>query len=157
MTTKTFHSLEELHEKEPSLEYTFKGYGDTIKMWRESLKHLIYTHYDNRKDNYGQTYISPQNLGWMSYQLTPMPGCHAVLISHDSWLDKDKQGFGLGDYFHKERLKLAQDANISCMTCTVEEQNKVEKHILTKNGWTKVHTFHNKHTDHEVGLWVKNL
>lgn len=155
MTTKTYHSLEELNQKEPSLEWTWKGYGDTVRMWRETTCNLTYTHYG--KENYGEKYISVQDLGWMSYSLTPMPGCHAVLVSHDSWLNKDRQGFGLGDYFHKERLRLAQDANISCMTCTVEEGNEVEKHILEKNGWKKVHEFHNKHTENEVGLWVKNL
>lgn len=85
MNTKTYHSLEEMNEKESSLEWTWKGYGDTIRMWRESECHLEYTHY--MKEKRGEKYTS----------------------------------------------------------------------ILTKNGWTKVHTFHNKHTDHEVELWIKNL
>lgn len=153
MSEKLVHSKEEALEE--NLWFLFKGQTETLRMWRQTTCHLNYEHYSG--PDKGKSYISVQDLGWMSYSLSPLKGCPAVLVSHNSWLNEDKRKFGLGDYFHKERLDLARQADRSCMLCTVDASNYVEKHILEKNGWKRVHEFHNKDTGNDVEIWVNNL
>lgn len=94
---------------------------------------------------------------WSVYNLTQLPGCCGVVVSHGSWLDPNKRGIGLGEYFHKERLNLAEYLGYSCMVATTTDQNKAEQHILEKNGWKKVHTFENYRTGNVVQIWIKDI
>jgi len=41
--------------------------------------------------------------------------------------------------------------------CTVKADNEVEIAVLKNNGWSYLHTFTNRETDHEVEIWAKNL
>lgn len=153
MESKTYSNVEDVLKDNPY--WRFKGWGESIHMMRQSNYILTYTHWSG--PNKGQPYTSVQDLIWARYSLTPLPGCHGVLVSHDSHLTEDKRGYGLGDFFHKERLSIAETALRSCMLCTVESNNEVEKHILQKNNWAKVHEFLNKDTNNTVEIWVKNL
>ena len=101
----------------------------------------------------GQTYSSM----WQEHSLSQLPGCCGVVVSHNSYIARDLRGYGLGDYFHKERLKSAKAQGYSCIMATTVSTNLAEIHILEKNGWKKVHEFVNKRTNNTVQVWIKDI
>lgn len=126
-------------------EMSDKGLGDqTIQILHETE---VTYHYSSG------IHSSP----WTQYFLSGFPGCCGILVSHGSWLAEKFRGFGLGDYFHKERLRLAKEMGYSCITCTTISSNKTEIAILTKNNWKKVHEFVNSRTGNTVHIWVKDI
>lgn len=150
-----YDSVDELRETKDFQNMAYKGLWEPIGV----------THQHEFLDTY-RVYLSPglsheaQRIGskvWSRYKLSPLPGCSAVVVSSDSYIGECARGYGLGDHFHKERLKLARDYNSSVMICTVSGDNVIEKKILLNNGWKMIHVFHNKHTDHEVEMWLKDL
>ncbi len=94
---------------------------------------------------------------WAQYSLAGFPGCCGILVSTGAYVIHELQGLGLGNYFHKERLKLAKDMGYSCIMCTTIFQNKAEIAILEKNNWKKVHEFENSRTKNIVQIWVKDI
>jgi hypothetical protein len=94
---------------------------------------------------------------WVHYCLSPLPGCCGVVVSHNAYLASDYRGYGLGDYFHKERLSLMKDLGYSCGLCTVTSDNEVQKNLLLKNGWKLIHVFKNKRTGNLVEIWSKDI
>lgn len=149
MTERTYHDAEAVFAD--NLHWNLKS-GDSIRMWRQSTFHL---HYMNSTT--GLPYLSVQDLGWASYNLTPFPSCTSLVVSHNSHITPDKRGKGLGNFFHDERVAICKAADRSCMICTVDKSNTIERHILETHSWKKVHEFLNKDTNNTVEIWVKNL
>lgn len=88
------------------------------------------------------------------YEIDPLPGNGDVAVSHGVYLREGFRGAGLGQRQHEERLANITNQNYMAVICTVREDNEVEKHILTKNGWTKVWGFPNKDGE-KVELWAR--
>lgn len=91
------------------------------------------------------------------YELNPFPGCNQLVVSGHVSINRELRGKGFGNTQHLERLLRAKELGYDCIICTVKEDNVVEKHILTKNGWTKGFSFLNKETGHQVEIWAKQL
>lgn len=125
-----------------------KGLDKTLTISRETT-----SCYANLNQTLNQTF----SWVWVSYSLSPLPGCCGVVVSHNAYVSCNVEGYGLGDYFHKERLGLMKDLGYSCSLCTVTGQNEKQKHILTKNGWNKVDEFVNSRTKNTVEIWTKHL
>lgn len=81
---------------------------------------------------------------------------NGLVFSYDSLIKKRFRGRGLGSLEHRKRLKVARALGYSCIMCTVNSTNTIEKRILTRNNWKKVHEFDND-DKHLVEIWVKNL
>lgn len=94
---------------------------------------------------------------WMRYYLSPFPGNCGIVVSNYVWLSEHCRGYGLGEFFHKERLSFMEDMNYSCGMCTTVDGNKPQEAILRNNGWKIVHTFVNKRTNNKCLIWVKDL
>lgn len=94
---------------------------------------------------------------WARYSLSPFPGCCGIVVSHNAYVWNEVNGFGLGQWFLKQRQTLMKVLGYSCAIATVTSDNSAEKHILTKNGWTFAHSFVNSRTGNTVEIWVKNL
>jgi len=104
--------------------------------------------------------VSNQQLNdmiWSSYNLDQLPGCCGVVVSNGAYLNHNQRGYGLGEYFHKERIDLATYMGYSCMMATTILNNEAENHILRNNGWKTVHSFVNKRTGNTVLIWIKDI
>lgn len=91
------------------------------------------------------------------YELNPFPGCNQLVVSNHAFIWKDKRGQGLGKKQHEARLAKARELGYNAIICTVRVTNTVEKAILTKYGWTKVHEFLNTESDVTIEIWLKTL
>lgn len=100
---------------------------------------------------------TPYTQTWAQYTLSQMPGCCGLVVSNHAFISSQYRGYGFGEYFHKERLKLMYDLGYSCGMATSTENNAQENRILEKNGWKKVHQFKNRRTNNTVFVWVKDL
>lgn len=133
-----------------------KGLDGTLQIRHETKKayRLRYSLSDLTRLRYS---LSELTTHWAGYKLSPFPGCCGIVVSFNAFIDKDYQGYGLGQWFHQQRLTLMKVLGYSCAMCTVTSDNDVEKHILTKNGWKSVHSFKNSRTGNTVEIWVKDL
>ena len=142
---------------------TYQGIEDFLQKGKEFFGELSKGLQDCTLSIIRQTgYLSSYDnqvrpLYWTQYCLSSFPGCCGILVSHASNIIKEYRGFGLGDYFHKERLQLAKDMGYSCVTCTTISSNEAEIKILQNNGWKKVHEFKNSRTGNTVHMWVKDI
>lgn len=91
------------------------------------------------------------------YELNPFPGCSAIVVSNHAFIRPDCRGQGLGQCQHRDRIEKAIELGYNMMICTVRADNRVEKHILDKNGWCFFTSFLNKETGHNIEIWGKHL
>lgn len=89
--------------------------------------------------------------------LNEFPGCSQLLVSNHAFIFNVHKGTGKGSHNHRLRLKRARELGYNAICCTVRAENAVQKHILEKHKWTKVFSFDNDVTGHEIELWVKDL
>lgn len=88
-----------------------------------------------------------------SYQLTELPGCDQVVVSHGAFVPTHIRGKGIGDRAHKHRLSHIKELGFDYAVCTVDAANVAQIKILTKNGWHKLQEFVSSKTAHTVQLW----
>ena len=86
-----------------------------------------------------------------SFQLTDLPGCSQVCVSHGAFVRE--RGKGHGSIDHKQHLKLAKQLGYNYILCTVEVSNDVQRLILRKNRWRFITEFYSNKTQHYVELW----
>lgn len=91
------------------------------------------------------------------FDLTPIPGCSVVAISHHLSIDPEHRGKGLGKRAQQERLAMARSMGLQLLLATVVEGNKPQERILEGSGWKRVSHFDNPKTGNRVVLWSKNL
>lgn len=91
------------------------------------------------------------------YELTPFPGCHAIVVSTHAFVNVTERGKGFGQKLHKERLQLACDLGHDYILCTVRSDNLKQIHILEKNGWKELDKFINRETENTLYLYGKAL
>lgn len=89
--------------------------------------------------------------------LNEFPGCSQLLVSNHAFVFQVHRGKGHGEENHRLRLRRARDLGYNAICCTVSAGNAVQKHILAKHKWTKVFSFNNDVSGHDVELWVKDL
>jgi hypothetical protein len=88
-------------------------------------------------------------------ELTTLPGCSQIAVSHSVFLPPDKRGQGLGKTANKARKELAFDElGYDVMMCTVNASNIAQTKILLDNGWYCVDSFLSSKTSHVVQIWM---
>lgn len=92
-----------------------------------------------------------------SYELTPMPGCSAVGVSHGLFIDPEWRRKGIGSDAMLERFTKAKELGFQCLICTTKVESVAQYKILTKTGWKLVRQFTNPKTGNEVRFWLKHL
>ena len=92
-----------------------------------------------------------------SYQISDLPGCSQVAVSHSAYIVPTARGLGFGKKAHKARLAKLRELGYDAAICTVHDGNEAQRKILVNNGWTRVFGFNNVKNDHFVSLWVINL
>lgn len=90
-------------------------------------------------------------------ELTSLPGCAQVVVSHNVFIPEPERDTGLGTTAGKERIKLCQELGYNLMLCTCRSTNRAQQSVLLKCGWTQLTEFHSDYTDRNIQLWSKHL
>ena len=90
-------------------------------------------------------------------EVTTLPGCPQVAVSHSVFVRPEHRGKGHGSGNHLARLKRYKELHYDCVICTVAATNVREQAILKKNGWKCLSEFHSTNTGHGVQIWSINL
>jgi hypothetical protein len=88
-------------------------------------------------------------------ELSTMPGCDSIAISHGVFRQHGEEGFGTAAAF--ERLMQIKELGYSATLCTVNLANLKELKILENTGWQQIANFTNPKTNHDVGLFFNIL
>lgn len=91
-----------------------------------------------------------------SGELTPMPGCPDIAISHAVYCHQGKGG-GYGKLANIERMRQARELGYSGMICTVEVGNERQHAILIASGWVKGGEVLNRRTGHYLVTYSVSL
>jgi L-amino acid N-acyltransferase YncA len=97
------------------------------------------------------------NINGVVGEISDMPGCPQVAVSHYVFMKDGEKGQGSGQKAHRERLRIMKDLGYDHAICTVVNSNEVEKHILDKQGWKRVDFFTSSKTGHLVEIFTLNL
>lgn len=91
-------------------------------------------------------------------EITSLPGCSQVGVSHGVFAPKEIRHQGHGRSSNQKRTEyMKTELGYDYALCTVSEGNNVQKKILQKNGWFKLDSFMSEKTDHLVHLYGKEL
>ena len=94
------------------------------------------------------------------FQLSFMPGCKGVLISHASWVHEQCRRRGIGRALLNVKEAIAKDMQISMMMATVRDDNDAQKYLFAtaKNGfWRVIDQFINKRTASNIVIYHREL
>lgn len=91
------------------------------------------------------------------FELIAMPGCCGIVISTNCWTLHRIQRFGIGQFLHQLRIKIAKEWGYSILMCTDVDSNTIQKHILEKNSWKQIQQFKNTRTNHVVNIHTLEL
>jgi RimJ/RimL family protein N-acetyltransferase len=87
-------------------------------------------------------------------ELTSLPGCSQVVVSHSVYVPKDHRGNGVGTKANLERQRIVFDEfGYDMMICTVDRENVAQRHLLASTGWKLCEAFDSRKTGHTVELW----
>jgi RimJ/RimL family protein N-acetyltransferase len=87
-------------------------------------------------------------------ELTSLPGCSQVVVSHGVFVPKEHRGKGEGKSANVARLRhIWDELGYDYALCTVESTNVAQLAILTNNGWTRLAEFMSSRTGHLVYLY----
>jgi hypothetical protein len=100
---------------------------------------------------------SPLTWGVAHFELSVLPGCGGVLVSHNSWVGYLERGKGIGNLMQDMKLWVAKRLEVGKMIATVVHGNGAEQQLLHKHGWTHGQPFWNPHTNNRVVEWEKIL
>lgn len=92
-----------------------------------------------------------------SRELTPLPGCSQVVVSHGAFMLQEHRSKGLALPEHLLALEKAKELNYDYALCTVREDNTPQHKVLEKAGWKLFDTFKSSYTGGIVRLYGKQL
>lgn len=88
-------------------------------------------------------------------ELTSLPGCSQIAVSHDVFsLDKNA---GRGSESNQERLNLCSNLGYDVVMCSVNSKNEKQLKILSNNDWSFAFDFLSSKTGHTVSVFYKRL
>lgn len=90
-------------------------------------------------------------------QITALPGCPQVAVSHSVFVLPQFRRQGKGDENHKKRLQRMKDLHYDYVLCTVNHTNESEGRNLRDNGWVKISCFTSSNTEHVVDIYGRHL
>lgn len=88
--------------------------------------------------------------------LTPLPGCPAVVVSHDVYVTEQNRGKGVGTAANSVRTEIAHELGYDVILCTVRADNEPQKKLLKKNNWNRVHSFQSSRNQAWLEIWLRN-
>lgn len=97
----------------------------------------------------------PKELG--SFHFSPMPGCCGVVVSHNTFLNKDYHHSNVSNPFRKIKHELAKALGYTLMIATTQMENLPGVGNMIKAGYMMPKTFTNKRTGNLIGLGYKVL
>lgn len=91
-------------------------------------------------------------------EITSLPGCAQVGVSHGVYIPVDKRGNGAGTEANRRRVtSMKVDYGYDYALCTADLNNTAQVAVLTKTGWKQLDTFLSSNTGHTVGLFGRKL
>ena len=87
-------------------------------------------------------------------ELTTLPGCSQVAVSHAVFVQRNERGKGKGTAANLSRRILAGELGYDLMICTVDAANSAEIAVLGKAGWHPLTSFVSSKTGHTVEVWA---
>lgn len=91
------------------------------------------------------------------FELTGLPGCNQIAVSHHAFIVPAMRGKGLGHITHRTRLDLIKQLGYDYALCTTDAANEPQRKILEAAGWNQLDQFKNSETNHEVIIWGKTI
>lgn len=89
------------------------------------------------------------------YGMRSFPNCRGISVFYGVFLPRHLRGVGLGQKHHHERTQIARAMGFSYSMCTVVETNKIERHIVEKDGYRILDRFRNAYTGNVVLIYGK--
>jgi hypothetical protein len=99
----------------------------------------------------------PMAWGAAHFELSALPGCGGILVSHNSWVGYEYRGTGIGSLMQDMKRWVAEQIEVRKLIATVVQGNNPEEQLLLKHGWTRGLPFWNPHTSNHVVEWEKIL
>ena len=96
-------------------------------------------------------------LGGVPGELTTLPGCSQVVVSHSVFVPLSERGKGKGKSSNLARQQACRVLGYDLMVCTVDLNNLFQIKCLESNGWTLLISFVSNKTGHTVGLYALRL
>ncbi len=97
------------------------------------------------------------NLHGVIGEITSLPGCSQVAVSHSVFIPIKNRGKGLGTLANNARQELMKDLGYDMALCTVDNANKSQLRVLEKTGWTRLISFVSSKTGNTVAIYCKEL
>jgi RimJ/RimL family protein N-acetyltransferase len=91
------------------------------------------------------------------FELTAMPGCPKVAISHGLNIAVSCRGLGYGRAAMEDRIRQARELGFQLLMCTVVVGNSAQEKIMARYQFRPVSTFDNATTGNKVVLYYKNI
>jgi len=92
-----------------------------------------------------------------SFVLRPMPGCHAICISHAVEVFEPYRNKGVGSTLEELRYEVCKTMNIATIICTVVSTNSVQIRIMEKKLWQRMFELKNPKNNNTVLFFKKDL
>lgn len=91
------------------------------------------------------------------FYFSPMPGCCGIIVSHHTYLNRDKRSSGFSEPFRNLKEELAKKLGYTRMIATTQMDNVPGVKNMFKSKYRIVDTFTNKRTGNLLGLGIKRL
>lgn len=97
------------------------------------------------------------NIDGVIGEITSLPGCSQVGVSHSLYVPIEKRNQGLATSAAPNRFKFfVEDLGYDYLLCTIDNNNTTQKKILLANGWYQHVIFKSSKTGHNVALFGKH-
>ena len=92
-----------------------------------------------------------------AYELTPLPGCGQVVVSHAAFIYEERRGKGAGKRAHARRLSVMAKLGYDFAICTVVKGNEAQEKILIGAGWRELALFDSSYTGNTVVVYGRYI
>lgn len=92
-----------------------------------------------------------------NFRFSHMPGCCGMVVSHNTFLNRDFRGTMVSDGFRKLKEELAKELGYTMMIATTRMRDEPAVGNFRKSGYEIVRKFVNKRTNNELGIGLKCL
>lgn len=133
--------------KKPLQDIMGDGATPHLSVWEDVAKNSIEI----------QFWVVQNGLSRVRFNLTRMPGCCGILVSHGTYVMPEWQNKGLGSLMQIMKEWIARKRLVGKMIATTIEQNEPQNHLMEKFNWKKTDLFVNPKTSNRIIQWEKHL
>lgn len=128
------------------------------EMERDWISHFILEVNKRQPFTIKFSIVDEDSYGLAGFTLIEQKNCCGILVSTNTYVNKNLEGQGYAQEMMKLKIALAKEFGYSLLLATVDVGNSpAEVHILEKTGWTKKDEFVNKRTKHTVGIFTRSV